>query len=321
MNRPIALLAALILAAISVSSACIASPGRSMAFTLQAYPNRSDVHFTLRRGDTPNHGNMSSSFATADLAGLDVAALKLPGQHPLRFAYVHDAGRIDCSGYGGSSVATGQCTFTPNSAFSDFLAAHGIGRPSFEDAYDLTMTGASRDLVEALEQNRYPKPNIEKLTELAAVGVDRSYIAGLAARGFIPKTLDELTEFAALDVTPEYVDALARSGYRKLTGEEITELKAVGVDPAFIATLASAGYRKLSVDELEQMAALDIDPAFINGFGRIGYANLPVDTLVQLKALDVTPDYVRALQVHGLSPRSADQLVKLKAAGLGDKER
>jgi len=321
MNRPVALLAALVLTAISVSSACMANPGRSMAFTLQAYPGRSDVRFSLRRGDTPNHGVMSSSFAPNDLSGLDIAALRQPGQHPLRFAYVQDAGRIDCTGSGGNSVASGQCMFMQSPAFADYLAGQGIGRPSFEQAYDLTITGATRDLVEALTQYRYPKPNIEKLTELAAVGVKGSYIAGLASRGFMPRTLDELTQFAALDVTPEYIDALARAGYRGLSGEEITELKAVGADPAFIASLANAGYRNLSVDQLEQMAALEISPSFISSFARIGYANLPVDTLVELKALDITPEYVRSLQSHGLRPGSAAELVKFKAAGLGNKDR
>ena len=63
MIRPVALLAALVLTAISVSSACMASPGRSMAFTIRANPDRSDVQFSLRRGDNRNQGMMSSSFA------------------------------------------------------------------------------------------------------------------------------------------------------------------------------------------------------------------------------------------------------------------
>ena len=318
MIRPVALLAALVLTAISVCSACMASPGRSMAFTLRSHPDRSDVQFSLRRGDSPNHGMMSSSFDPAQLSGLDVGALRATGQHPIHFAFIGDAGRVDCDGSGGNSVASGRCAFTQDARFADFLAARGVGRPSFEQAYDLTMTGATRDLVNALAQYRYPGPNIDKLTELAAVGVKRSYIAGLAGRGFTPKTLDELTEFAALEVTPEYIDALARSGYRGLSGEEITQLKAVGVDRAFIAALASAGYRNLSTDELEQMAALQIDPVFINSFARVGYADLPVDTLVELKALRVTPEYVRSLQAQGVHPSSADQLVKFKAAGLDD---
>ena len=212
MNRSLALLAALVLTAISVSSACIASPGQSMAFALKAYADRQgDVQFSLNHGDRPNQSSMSGSFPVHELAGLDVNALRQPGPHPISFAYIRDAGRIDCSGSGGNSVASGQCSFTPNAQFSDFLSARGIGRPSREEAYQLTMVKASRDLVDALAQSRYPRPNIEKLTELSAVGVDRPFISALAARGFAPKDLDELTQFAALDITPGYIDALARS--------------------------------------------------------------------------------------------------------------
>jgi hypothetical protein len=317
MNRPLALVAAMVATAISVSSACMASSGGTMAFTLQDKPDRGKIQLTLM-GDRSDGGIMSNSFAENELAGLDLSALRPAGQRPIRFAFIRDPGRIDCNGYGGNSVASGQCTFSQNDAFGNFLAERGIGRPTFKQAYDLTVTGASRDLVDTLAAYHYPKPGIDKLAELAAVGVTRSYIGSLAARGEAPTSLDDLTQFAALEVTPDYIDALARAGYRGLSADEIAQLKAVGATPALIASLATAGYPNLTADQLEQIAALGIDPAFIGGFARIGYSKLPVDTLVQLKALDVTPEYVRSLQAHGLYPRSADQLVKLKAAGLGD---
>jgi hypothetical protein len=319
-NRPLALLAALVLTAISVSSACMAAPESPMSFTLQDKPGRGRIQLTLIGNGRHEGGTMSNSFAETELSGLDIASLRQPGQRPVRFAFVRDPGRIDCNGYGGNSVATGQCTFSANPAFAGFLAARGIGRPSFKQAYDLTITGATRDLVDALATYHYPRPDIDKLAELAAVGVRRSYIASLAARGQAPTSLDDLTQFAALGVTPDFIDGLARAGYRGLSADEIAQLKAVGVTPTLIASLAAAGYPNLSADDLEQFAALGVTPEFISGFARIGYSKLPVDTLVQLKALDVTPEYVRSLQAHGLYPRSADQLVKLKAAGLGDRD-
>src|SRR5690349_16738698 len=155
MNRPVALLAALVVTAIGVSSACMASSGRPMAFTLQANGDQPEVQFTLKRGDTPDRGTMSSSFSTTQLAGLDVAALRQPGQHPIRFAYVKDAGRIDCAGNGGNSIASGQCSFTQDPDFANLLTSRGIGRPSYDDAYALTITGATRDLVSALAEYRF----------------------------------------------------------------------------------------------------------------------------------------------------------------------
>src|SRR5678815_3960064 len=113
MNRPVALIAALVLTAISVSSACIASPGQSMAFALRASPDRpNDIQFSLNHGDRRNQFSMSGSFPVRELAGLDLNALRQAGQHPVSFAYIREAGRIDCNGYGGNSVASGQCSFT-----------------------------------------------------------------------------------------------------------------------------------------------------------------------------------------------------------------
>jgi hypothetical protein len=286
MTRVLAFCAAVILSVITVSSACIATPATPLAFRLSAETG-SRVHLSLFRDERGHHDNTSSSFAWGDLAGLDVAALRQASQRPLRFALIRDAGRVDCSGLGGGSVATGRCAFTPDPAFTALLESRGIGRPTAEQGFDLVMVGASRDLVNALASNHYRRPDIEKLIELAAVGINRRFVTDLAARGYAPASLDDLVEFAALKVSPAYIDALARSGYRNLTADQVT-----------------------------QMAALHITPGFIQGFARIGYANLPVETLVELKALDVTPAFVRSLEQRGIRPASAEKLAELKAVGI-----
>jgi hypothetical protein len=208
MNRPVALLAALVLAAVSVSSACMANSASDLRFELKPSVRAGELQLALWSGNDRHNGLIGSSFAANELSGIDPATLRLPGERPVSFAYVREAGRIDCSGTARDSVATGRCTFAPNTGFGDFLASSGIGRPTRDEAYEMTMTGVGRDLVNVLAQYRYPRPTIEKLTELSAVGVDRPFIASFAGRSYAPKTLDDLTEFAALDVTPDYVDAL-----------------------------------------------------------------------------------------------------------------
>jgi hypothetical protein len=289
MTRSLAFLAALLLAAISVSSACMAGSTFPIPFTLSADRADQKVQLNLSRSDGTHHGSMSSSLVPSELIGLDIAAVRMPGQRPIQFALVKDAGRLDCSGAGGDRIASGRCSFALSAAFADFLASRGIARPTAEQAYGLTMTGATRDLVDALSAYHYPKPSIDDLTALSALGVSRRFIADLTARGFAPKSLDYLTTFAALDITPPYIDSLAAAGYRNLDADEIVQFKALGITPAFIA-----------------------------GFAQAGFANLDVDTLVQLKALNVTPEFVRSLEQHGLHPKTADQLVKLKVAGLDE---
>src|SRR3569623_67615 len=179
MNRPLAMLAALVVSALAVSSA-IATPVTAMDFRMNADSN-SRIQLRLYRADDRHNGSMTSGFAPNELSGLDVAALRQPGNHPIRFALIREAGRVDCTGSGGNAVATGRCGFTPDAGFTAMLESRGIGRPNDEQSYEPAMVGATRDLVDVLAAHNYPRPDIEKLVELSAVGVDRRYDSDLAA--------------------------------------------------------------------------------------------------------------------------------------------
>jgi hypothetical protein len=280
----LAFVAALLMTAISVSSACAASSAIPMQFTIEPRNDAGKVHIRIER---ERHGrwesNWETSFPVGELAGLDVAALNSPGTRPIRFALIREAGRVDCAGTGGNQMAHGSCTFTADENFRRFLAEHNIAAPSEEDSFGLVALNVRRNLVTALEQARYPTPSVEKLIELTAVGATPAYISQLASQGYRPNSLEGLVEFAALKITPEFIGSFAR-----------------------------AGYANLPPDDLVQLKALNITPEFIAGFERLGYGRLPVDTLVQLKALDITPDYVRAVQQGGVLP-SPDHLVQLRA--------
>ncbi|MEO7277450.1 MAG: hypothetical protein ABIW33_05455 [Sphingomicrobium sp.] len=291
MTRTFAFVAALLFAVISVSSACIAGPlPDSWSFELKpSLHDTSSLQLAMWQSGHDRRNNVSaSSYAIRELVGLDYRAFIANGASPIAFAVVREAGRIDCAGSGGNRLVAGRCRFTPDAAFSDYLASHGIARPTRDEAFGLTMTRASRSLIEALAAAKYPRPDIDQLTALSALDVSGRYIAELAAGGFRPGTIDELTQFAALKITPDYVEGLKRAGYPRMKASEIVEFK-----------------------------ALDITPAYIASFARAGFPNLDIDTLVELKALNVTPDFIRSLKAHGLHPRTADQLVKLKI-GLGE---
>jgi hypothetical protein len=276
-------IAAVLLTAITVSSACVASSASSLRFTIEPR-NEAAVHVRIERArDGRWDNNWESSFAAPDLAGLDVAALNGAGTRPLRFSLIREAGRLDCAGTGGNEMARGSCTLTANEDFNRFLSEHGIGRPSEDDTFGLVALGVRRDLVTALAQARYPTPSIEKLIELTAVRATPAYISALAAQGYRPQSLDGLVQFAALKITPEFIGSFAR-----------------------------AGYGNLRPDELVQLKALNITPEYVAAFDRMGYGRLPVETLVQLKAMDITPEFVRAVQ-QGEALPSPDHLVQLRA--------
>ena len=283
MTRMLAFVAALLMSAIAVSSACVATSVAPLQFTIEPTSRADQVQVRFRRADSRGTDSWSSSFRTAELAGLDPAALRAPGTRPIRFVIAREPGRVDCAGNGGNAMAIGTCSLTPDRGFNDFLAAHGIARPTEEQTYGLIAVNARRELVSALKAANYSTPSINKLMELSAVGVTPAYIRDLAAQGYRPTSLQSLVEFGALKITPEFIGSFARAGYSNLKPSDLVQLK-----------------------------ALEITPEYVAGFERIGYRNLPVSTLVQLKAMNVTPEFVKAVQQGDTLP-SPDRLVQIRA--------
>jgi hypothetical protein len=288
MNRCLAFLGALLLAFVSVSSACFAVPGEWVHFTLE--PERGDggkLHASFRdEARDRDRNSWSSGFRASELIGLELPSFRSAGTRPLRFAIVREAGRLDCAGQGGNNHAAGNCRFTPNPGFTQLLASRGIGRPTREQSFGLMAVNARRDVIDAMGAARYPTPDIDDLMALSALGVNGAYISQMARAGYRPRTIDTLVQFKALGITPEWISGFARIGYANL--------------PA---------------DDLVQIRALGITPEYVSGFQRIGYRHLPADTLVQLKALDITPEFVRATVGERGSMPPVGDLVQMKIFG------
>jgi len=285
MNRFFALVGALLLAFISISSACTAAPAGLFNFTLEPDHGSERIKASFRNENRPYHdNNWSTGFRPSELVGLDLAGFRGAGSHPLRFSVIREAGRLDCSGNGGQSYAAGNCSFSRDPAFAELLRSRGIGNPTDEQALGLMAVNARREMIDAVAAARYPTPSINDLMALSALGVDGSYIRNMAASGYRPQSIDALIQFKALDITP-----------------------------AWIAGFSRIGYASLPADELVQLKALDITPEFVAGFDRLGYGHLPVDELVQLKALDITPDFVQRVAAADSSLPPVNKLVELKA--------
>ena len=288
MNRCLAFLLAVMFATLSVSSACVAAPADWIGFTLR--PERGTagrIHADFGDEDRGrDRNNWSTGFMPTELVGLDTAGFRGSPARPLRFAIMREAGRLDCSGNGGNSRATGTCRFAPDTGFVRLLAARGIGTPDRHQAFGLMAVDARRELIDALAAARYPAPTIDDLMGLSALGVDGRYIAGLARAGYRPQKVHTLIEFKALGVTPDWIAGFARIGYGAIPPGELVQLRALGVTPEFVA-----------------------------GFDRIGYGRLPAGTLVQLKALGITPEFARSMGGRGQNRPSVDALVNAKLFG------
>ena len=286
MNRFLTLLAALLFATLTVSSACVAAPSDWIRFTLEGQRD-GQVQASFDNEGAGRGGNhWSTGMVPSQLIGFDIAAFQGSGSRPLRFALAREAGRLDCSGQGGGNRALGNCSFTADPGFTDLLVRRGIGRPTRDQAFALMAVGVRRETIDALGTARYPTPSIDDLTALAALGVDGRYIAGLARAGYRPSKINSLIEFKALGIDANWIGGFARIGYANIPSDELAQLKALGVTPEFIA-----------------------------GFDRLGYGRLPVQKLVELKAMDITPEFVRTVTRSGESVPPVNELVELKIFG------
>lgn len=287
MNRYLALIGALLLATLAIGSACLAVPADGIRFTLDTERGGTGKIQVNFRDDRRGQGrsDWSSGLMASELIGLDTSGLRAPGMRPLRFALVREAGRLDCSGNGGSGRANGGCAFTPDARFAQLLTSNGIGRPTRDQALGLMALNVRRQLVEAIGAAHYAA-TVGQLMSLTAVGADGRYIAGMAQAGYRPASLQTLVEFKTMNITPEWIGGFVRAGRANLPPSDLLQLKAVNVTPQFLAD-----------------------------FDRAGYPNLPVHTLVEMKALDITPDLVRsAARQTGAIP-SIEQLVEYRMFG------
>ncbi|HVU30902.1 MAG TPA: hypothetical protein VHE36_10940 [Sphingomicrobium sp.] len=288
MNRLFALIGALLLAFISISSACTAASAGWIHFTLAPDHGDDGKLKATFRSENRGHGDndWSTQFRPTELSGLDLAGFRGSANRPIRFALNREAGRLDCSGNGGNSYASGYCSFTPDPAFTELLERQGIGRPTEEQGLGLMAVNARRELVEAIAAAHYPAPSIDNLMALSALDVTGAYIRELSNAGYRPRTIDSLIQFKALNITPAWIAGFVRIGYADLPGDQLVQLK-----------------------------ALDITPDYVAGFERVGYHHLSADQLVQLKAMDISPEFVRA--VAGTSGKMPDtaKLIELKIFG------
>ena len=292
MTRFPILLAAIAASTIAVTATVDAAQPTEFNFRIQDEGDGANIRADFRRLDR-HDSQWNSSIRLADLAGLERSQLLGAGQTPLQFAFVRDAGRLDCAGTGGNGSASGRCQFTADQAFVDYLRASGVTALSGEDAYTMTAIGVRRDLVAAIRQANYPAPSAENLIALSALGADRNYIDQMSGAGYRPESIERLIEFKALGITPEYIAGMQSIGFGRSTAGELVQFKALGIDAPYIESLRRAGYGDLPANTLVEFKALGITESYIDEVRKAGYGQVEPSKLVQMKALGIGPADLR----------------------------
>ena len=243
-------LAALAISGMTLASSANQAGPEALSFRLsdRLQAGRIQVEFERRRDGADSH--WSTGFEPSELEGLDRSAVVSSGTRPVRFTVKREAGRIDCSGQGGSGTASGTCSATADSAFLALLGRRGIEAPAGNQLFGLISLDVRSSLIEALAAAGYPVPTLDDLFGLTALEADAAYIQSLASAGYRPPTLSALTEFKALDIDAAYVRGMREAGYADLSPAELVKLKALDVTPEFARSSVSSNGARPTADEL-----------------------------------------------------------------------
>jgi hypothetical protein len=297
-----------------------AERSRSIEWSIQRDGSRADgskIQLTIEsRWGAGNQSIWSEDRSITDLPGLGAAQVTGPTT-PVRFLFVHDAGRLDCSGVAGNLTGRGACSFAMNPQFSAYLQQHGIGAPTPDDAFTLTMSGVGRELIEAMQEIGYTRPTAGQLASMGIQGISADYVRGLARSGYRLRSADDLVDLRIHGVTPDYVRQIAAIGpqFANFGAEDLVNLSIHGARPDLVRAYAAFTRGTLNPDDIVDLAIHGVSAEYLEQLAALGYRDLTADDLVNLQIHGVTPDYIRRLQQKGVAHISAEQLVRLRLAG------
>jgi predicted Fe-S protein YdhL (DUF1289 family) len=286
-----------------------------------------EVHLTLRyrswkdrdkNDDEKWHGyNNTTSFdiARANLLGLTPAQMSSTTGNNVHFHLRRDAGTLDCEGWFKDSQGAGHFTFTPDAGFATELARRGVGTPTREQQFQLTLNDAGFALLDELRADGYAQPNVEQFVRMGQHGVRLEYVRNLHALGYDMGTTEALVRMADHGVSTRYIHNLAALGYERLAAEDLVRAADHGVSSEFAAQV-QASYGRLPLEQLVRMADHGVGPRFIQEFAELGYRRLTAEELIKFADHGVSTRYVRSLKALGYTDVPADVLVRLADHGV-----
>ena len=325
----------LVIAAAGATCICSAVPALFLGSSAPAAAQEMEsINWSIDRADVGRvqltmesrwNGNSRSTWSNdrpiSELSGLSEAQLAGPSQ-PVRFPFIREAGRFDCSGRAGGYIGSGACSFTPDAGFASFLQARGIGAPSRQQAFSLAMSGVGRDLVDALDKGGFERPTVDQLTAMGIHGATADYVRALSGLGY-RLSADDVVAFKIHGVEPDYVRELAAIGpkLQRIQPGDLVSLKIHGVRPELARSFVRLEAGRLDSDDLVSMAIHGVTSSYIEQLAAIGYRNLSAGDLVTMAIHGVSPSYVQSLQRAGMAHLSAEQLVRLRNSGFDPNEK
>lgn len=204
-----------------------------------------------RSGDGEHHGNWSQSVRLDDLQGLARTTLDQGGR--VAFRLKRPAGALDCQGLAHDRHAAGECTLALDSGFARQLNAHGVARPTTDEAFQLTMSGVAPDVLDALHAEGWEQPTVKQLVELGIFHVTAPSIHALAGAGYRGGPIKTLTEFAIFKVTPDFIASIRAAGLHDLPAATLVQLRIFNVTPDDVRAYTRDGRTALSASQIMEL--------------------------------------------------------------------
>jgi bla regulator protein blaR1 len=172
------------------------------------------------------------------------------------------------------------------------------------------------DLLEAIDEAKYPHPSVDELIVLREQGVSGDYIRRMGALGRDRPSLHQLLALAMQGISPEYVRTLDRRLAAPPSLDDIVSLRVQGVSAAWLDGLATAGYRRLTPAEAASLSVQGVSVTYVRGLLDAGLRNLSPGQLAALRVQGIDGAFVQHLARHGYRSLNLDDLVRLKVSGL-----
>ncbi|MBV8298337.1 MAG: M56 family metallopeptidase [Candidatus Eremiobacteraeota bacterium] len=172
------------------------------------------------------------------------------------------------------------------------------------------------DLLDAIDEAKYPHPSIDELIALRNQGVTGTYVREMGALGRARPSLRDILALATQGVTPRYVAALDQRLSSAPSLGDVLALATQGVSTRWLDGMAALGYPKLSVSDALALAVQGCELSYVRGLQEAGLRNLTPRQIVALRVQGVDGTYVRRLAAHGYKNLDVDTLLRLKVSGL-----
>lgn len=258
---------------------------------------RSGPVYTLAPGAEPASRSHSSSYHVTLAAPVGPAAAIVRSRIPIANAVALVAPRVVRS-IVPIAADSGETPRAPAATITLAKFGHGDG-----------------DLLDAIDEAKYPHPSVDELIALRNQGVSADYVRRMGALGRNRPSLHELLALATQGVTPEYVATLDARLASPPTLDQVLALRVQGVRASWLDGMAAAGYPKLSANDAAALAVQGVSTSYVRGLLDAGLRNVTPAQLVALRVQGVDGTFVRRLADHGYRNLSIDELVRLKVSG------